>query len=144
MKYIDLSALPTYSKLEIAVHQLDRAIKLLLDEKDPISAITLAGAAEEILGKLVNEAGGTNSLEDFIDECIRIGGYAANDRSIRKEFADMQNYHRNQLKHLSDGSDITISLECANGIIERAAENLWLLNRSQTLEVKRYFERLWG
>lgn len=143
MKHIDLSVLPTYSKLELAVHQLDRAIKLLLDDNDPISAITLAGAAEEILGKLVNEAGGTNSLEEFIDECMRIGEYVANDGAIRKEFANMQNYHRNQLKHLSDGSDITISIECANGLIERAAENLRLLNQSQTAEVKRYFERLW-
>jgi hypothetical protein len=63
MKYIDLDSLPWYTKQQLAEHQLDRAIRLLLDEKDAISAVTLAGAAEEILGKLVELQGGTHSLK---------------------------------------------------------------------------------
>ncbi len=36
MKYLDLDALPSYTKHQLASHQLDRAIELLLDEKDVI------------------------------------------------------------------------------------------------------------
>ena len=41
------------SKLDIALAQVERAIFLALDESDFISAVTLAGAAEEILGSLL-------------------------------------------------------------------------------------------
>jgi hypothetical protein len=41
MKNIGLDSLPSYTKQELALHQLDRAIRLLLDEDDTISAITL-------------------------------------------------------------------------------------------------------
>ena len=62
MKYIDLDALPWYTKQQVAEHQLDRAIKLLLDEQDAISSVTLAGAAEEILGTLAEMGGERHAL----------------------------------------------------------------------------------
>ena len=40
-----------YSKRRLAEIQIYRAIKVLEDDADPVSALTLAGAAEEILGK---------------------------------------------------------------------------------------------
>ena len=45
----------TLSNLDVAERQLERAIALFLDEEDYVSALTLAGAAEEILGKLLNK-----------------------------------------------------------------------------------------
>jgi len=39
------------TKIDAAVEQLDWAIRLFLDQKAYVPAITLAGAAEEILGK---------------------------------------------------------------------------------------------
>jgi hypothetical protein len=41
------------SKIDAAVDQLDWAIRLFLDHQAYVPAITLAGAAEEILGKAV-------------------------------------------------------------------------------------------
>ena len=41
------------SKIDAAVDQLDWAIRLFLDHHAYVPAITLAGAAEEILGKTV-------------------------------------------------------------------------------------------
>ena len=43
------------SKIDSAIVQLDRAIRLFLDHQAFIPAITLAGAAEEIFGKAVGD-----------------------------------------------------------------------------------------
>jgi len=47
----------TLSNLEIAKRQLDRSISLFFDERDYFSSLTLAGAVEEILGKILNHGG---------------------------------------------------------------------------------------
>lgn len=45
------------NKTNIALHQIERAILLFLNEKDFICAITLSGAAEEILGTHAKNSG---------------------------------------------------------------------------------------
>ena len=135
---MDLDSLPTYTKLQVAQHQVDRAIRLLLDEHDPISAITLAGAAEEILGKMIQLQGGTHSLEDFINECITIGRSRFKEEWKTKDFAEMENFYRNELKHYVEGSDITITEDCATGIVDRAVENYWRATGNQSDQMKRY------
>lgn len=134
---LDLDSLPTYTKHELAEHQLDRAIRLLLDENDPICAITLAGAAEEILGRLVELEGGTHSHQDFIDKCLAIGRQLGG-KWKTKDFTEIANFYRNELKHYVDGSDITVSPECAHEIIDRAIENLWCLTGRESEQVCRY------
>jgi len=42
------------SKIDAAVSQLDWAIRLFLDHQAYLPAITLAGAAEEIIGKALD------------------------------------------------------------------------------------------
>ena len=143
MKHIDLDSLPSYTKQELAEHQLDRAIRLLLDEGDAISAITLAGAAEELLGKLVEAGGGTHSLQEFINDCLLMGN-SMGESWKPKDFADIANFYRNELKHYCEGEEISVSEECANEIIERAAENLWRLSGKQTEQVRRYMARAYG
>lgn len=48
--------MPAFTRLEIAERQLERALQLYLDERDPLSAITLASAAEAILQRLLDTA----------------------------------------------------------------------------------------
>lgn len=57
----------TLSKLDIATAQLDTAMGLYLEGRDLISAITLAGAAEEILGKLAEKAGTQSAFNETLD-----------------------------------------------------------------------------
>ena len=140
MKHLDLDSLPSYTKVELAVHQLDRAIRLLLDEQDVISATTLAGAAEEILGKLVEIGGGKHSLQDFIDTCFAMGRIHHGEEWKPKTFADMRNYFRNELKHYVEGSVISVPEEAAKDLIDRAAENLWLLEGRDTVQIRRYMQ----
>jgi len=52
----------TYTKLDLATEQLDAAISLFL-EKSFVSALTLAGAAEEVLGKALSNRREQNYLD---------------------------------------------------------------------------------
>lgn len=79
---------------EIATIQIDRAIQLYF-EKDYICAITLAGAGEEILGKLLSAEGKEDSLSDVLKE-LKI----KNPTLEIKQMRDMINLPRNALKHL--------------------------------------------
>ena len=65
----------TLSNLDIAERQLERAIVLFLDDKDYVSALTLAGAAEEILGKLLNKAGKEHWLDSITEGALRALGF---------------------------------------------------------------------
>ncbi len=57
------------SKIDVAVDQLDWAICLFLDHKACVAAITLAGAAEEILGQAVGERAAFKVLKTkFVSE----------------------------------------------------------------------------
>lgn len=49
------------TKIEVAVAQLRLSIALFMEECEHISVITLAGAAEQILGKIAASASSTPS-----------------------------------------------------------------------------------
>ncbi len=144
MKYLDLDAIPSYTKQQLASHQLDRAIKLLMDEKDVICAVTLAGAAEEILGDIVKLKGGVSAHQQLIDDCVAISQTTSGEKSHPKEFHEIFTYFRNELKHLREGSDIMVSEVCADPIIERAIQNLRFLSNSDSEQVKRYLARAYS
>ena len=42
----------TYERIELAKEHLDLALDLFLSKRSMVSALTLAGAAEEILGRV--------------------------------------------------------------------------------------------
>src|SRR5579859_5424988 len=97
------------TKLAIAEHQLDRALRLFLDDRDYVSAITLAGASEEILGKLLEKGGRKHSLQEFVEHCVTIGHKVFGERWEEKHFRDIANHFRNGLKHITDGEPMEIS-----------------------------------
>ncbi len=118
----------TLTKLDIAEQQLVHAIELFCSGERIISAITLAGAAEEILGKLVVASRRTNALGGEVDyQCEMFESHfgCATDPKI---FRDLENNARNELKHLCAGGDIEIDLEQeAVNLIERAVNNFRML-----------------
>jgi hypothetical protein len=144
VKYLDLDALPSYTKQQLASHQLDRAIKLLLDENDAISAITLAGAAEEILGEMVKHQGGVSAHQELIDECVAVGRARLDEKFKPSEFHEIFAFYRNELKHLRDESDITVTAACAYPVIERAIQNLRYLSFPDSEQIKRYMARAYS
>jgi hypothetical protein len=116
------------NKREIAQTQLKEAIALFLDEKF-LCAITLAGAAEEVLARLLN-AGGEHSVveESFkrIHECREETGLTIMENQPKKEIFNHWNNARNTLKHHNEKAEesVTINLfDEAYWMIKRALAN---------------------
>jgi hypothetical protein len=84
-------------KMEAASHQLDWAIRLLIDHDAPLPAITLAGAAEEILGASL----GPQSV--FQDLVRSFGASHGVDPKVLSQ--QHLNKAKNWLKHWSLGQD---------------------------------------
>lgn len=111
------------TKFEIAEKQLIKAIELFCAH-EPLPAITLAGAAEEILGKLVTDGGNIDALKEEVkDRCDlyqAVFGHSAD----AKVFFDLMNKPRNELKHRMSGKTIELNLEEeAVNLIQRAIDN---------------------
>lgn len=118
----------TLTKLDIAEQQLLHAIELFCSGERIISAITLAGAAEEILGKLVAGTGQTNSMESEVSDQCELFESVFGRAGDPKTFRELENNARNELKHLRSGVDVEIDLEQeAVNLIERSINNFKIL-----------------
>jgi hypothetical protein len=94
----------TLTKLQVAVHQLGVAIQLFLKE-DYLSSLTLAGAAEEILGKLSERAGQPVAIEEIIRFHWNDTDPALPDNERRKILLGVLNKARNAVKHANDPNE---------------------------------------
>lgn len=91
----------TVSKLRIGEEQLDSAIDLMFAEKY-VSALTLAGAAEEIFGRLVEFHKGTPAIQARV--AFRRAVYEKRPTGMTrtdKQHRDSLNFPRNTIKHLN-------------------------------------------
>lgn len=112
------------SKLQIAKSQLDMAIALYLKGDDLVSTITLAGAAEEILGKLAEHSGARTAFDETLDRLCDMYEAAFREKPNRKAFADLRNRARNEFKHIGLQPDVDVDLEReAVNMLRRAIEN---------------------
>jgi hypothetical protein len=124
------------TKIDAAIDQLDWAIRLFLDHQAYVPAITLAGAAEEILGKAVGERSTFYQLKQkFVADLSMAEKHVSqNHLNIAKNF----------LKHWDEKSDqekICLELDSeAIQYIVRALTNLANYFSSQPSEAP----RLWA
>lgn len=124
-----------YDKKCIALAQLETAVRLFLEEQDYFSVITLAGAAEEILGKLATRAGRDSSVTSLKQAALAIHLHLFDEPGNEQEIADRANRARNALKHLDARGNPTITLDAreeAIDMLNRAIDNYWLLETSLT------------
>lgn len=128
----------TINKVEAAAFQLDWAIRLFLDNHAYIPAITLAGAAEEILGEAVSDKAAFRVLKETLSKKTGI------DENIVSQ--DHLNKAKNWLKHwknLKDDENLELDLEKeAIQYIARAIANLVAHDSSITSETPRYYKWL--
>ncbi|WP_296002286.1 hypothetical protein [Rugamonas sp.] len=89
------------TKLEVATHQLVVAIQLFLDG-DYLSALTLAGAAEEILGKLSKRADLPVAVEEITKYHEDDVDKAVPEQQRKSVLLGILNRTRNQAKHAND------------------------------------------
>jgi hypothetical protein len=103
LKAHDLTAgfLMALTKLDVAAQQLDTAIRLFLEE-DYVSSLTLAGAAEEILGRLSKRAGLPVAVEEVIQFHWNDTDPLLPDNERKRILLAVLNDPRNQAKHAND------------------------------------------
>jgi superfamily II DNA or RNA helicase len=133
------------TNLEIAHRQLERSIELFLDRGDYISALTLAGAAEEILGKLLKKEGKSHWLDEITSGALGLLGFegaaleSPEAKKAGKEIADIANYYKNRCKHFNDHDHITFTVDVkAAEMIDRAISNYWDLTQRETGAMGRF------
>lgn len=103
-----------YKKFDIAVIQMDEAVRQFLDHKNNIAAVTLAGAAEEIFGSALKNAGKQTALGRLMDY------WNSQDHLPRYEpagFANLLNRTRNALKHDNHGGEAEVEVGPADAIM---------------------------
>jgi hypothetical protein len=116
----------TYSRIALAVEQLETALDLFLDHNSYAPAITLAGAAEEVLGRELTGRGEQPVLEWQFDQRALVHSKLHKGPLVKKDFVRTENRVRDALKHFHDLADSTITVdlqEAACWMIVRACEN---------------------
>ena len=89
------------TKLEAAQRQLDVAAALFVSREDRLALHTLAGAAEEILGRLAQRGGQQSMFEG-----MRLSAKERLGRSVSvTELSKLVNESRNALKHANDPNE---------------------------------------
>ena len=127
----------TISKFDVAEEQLFHAIELYIEGVFIISSITLTGAAEEILGKLVNEKEKESALEIKVKELCDLHKKIYGEQADPKSYFNIKNDTRNELKH-KRSDELTKNFEQdAASIIRRAIKNYRILKPSR---VKLFYE----
>lgn len=115
----------TLQKSEIALIQLNDAIRLFIEERF-LSSLTLAGAAEAIFSGLLRETGGEPGLEASYSlhrEFQAVLGLNPEiHRKPKRNFFREQNLARNSLKHHDPGGPPEVSMNACD-------EAYWMIGR---------------
>ena len=135
----------TYPKLDVACQQLETALRLFFHSEEYFSVITLAGAAEEILGAHLKIIGKTTSLESLVQGAVGISKALTGNPSKPKSILIIANHAKNSSKHMDGDDDTTFNAnpkKDATDILGRAIDNYYeLMSHSdipETLLVQRF------
>lgn len=134
----------TYSKSDIAREQLKTAIWLFLNRVDFASAITLAGAAGNILHRLIEIQKKQPVLEYARLLCSQLIGIVPKRTKYLKHFGDMTGINRLKHMSLSCPDIIEIDLEKSAEItITRAVLDFMKLYGNTDPAVRAFMNWLW-
>jgi len=100
-------------KKDIALQQLIDAAKLY-EKGRYVSALTLAGASEEILGKTANKRIGSNQLEHEIEYAKSIYKYFNRPYPSNKDLIGQINKTKNEVKHNDAGENLWVEADFEN------------------------------
>lgn len=113
----------THNRIDLAVEQLDVALSLFLEKNSYVSALTLAGAAEEILGKALSHHGKQTVLQYKYEAIEPVHKLLHRKPLLWAEYIADENRARNAAKHMASPSEDLIIID-----LEDAA--LWMLVRA--------------
>lgn len=128
-------------QIALAAEQLDVAIEMFLTGRSEVSVLTLAGAAEEILGRAVKLMGDQNTMQQAYEARALSHRYLHGKALKWKDFADGENYARNAAKHLFGNDDTYVEVDlnqAAMWMIVRAYANYDRLGLQQTDRMREF------
>ena len=121
----------------IALKQLETALRLYFEQEDYYSVITLAGASEEIFGKLLNENARENSLDSLKKSVSGLFKHLYSEDLDEKEIVTRANDARNKLKHETGVCEFDAPEE-AKDMLNRAIKNYYSLTHNPTPAMDRF------
>jgi hypothetical protein len=127
-----------YNQTDVAVAQLDTAIRLFLNDNDYFSSATLAGAAEEIFGKMLEDKNEVNALNADADHFLNLlpdseKNVLRTKKGEKEGIINILNFQRNWLKHQDKENYTNFSdpKREASELLCRAVRNyVWLFNKT--------------
>ena len=125
----------------IATIQLEQAIAVHLEQRDYVSAITLAGAADEILGKKAIDAGKSTALGERVNLTLDLAKIFERNDIDDKEAIKHWNNARNSVKHLDVPIIVGLIMDYkdeAEDMITRAIDNYVAVYSDATPSMKRF------
>jgi hypothetical protein len=133
-------------KKDIALQQLVDSAKLY-EKGHYVSALTLAGAAEEILGKIAKKRVGANQLENEIEYLKSVYQYFNRPCPPKKVLIEKINETKNELKHNDAGENLWVNGDFENEYVllfVKAVKNYFDAYREmpKNKNVMSLFERL--
>lgn len=133
--------LKTINKLEVAVAQLETALELFFSNSCRISVTTLAGAAEEILGRYLEIKGGETALAERVRIVCLLHKRRCGATPKHAPIKAMANFAKNSFKHMDLEADFEITVDVeeeAIDMLNRAIDNYWNLTQCLTPLMERY------
>ena len=140
-------AVEPHNRISIAIEQLEVALNVWFSRQDYFAVITLAGAAEEILGKALEAHGQQNALLSLQDAFVALYRNREGESPDPKWLFRRANHARNQSKHFDLGASefITIDVqEEARNLLDRSITNYWRLRTDETAPMRRFLEEQRG
>jgi len=128
-------------KKEIAKRQIDTAIDLFLAGNDYLSVVTLSGAGEEILGKLLSR----HSKKNMVDNLKELDKSLSGGREFKIVNQEINDF-RNSLKHANDEAedeiDVTEAQEHAIAMLARSLNNYYLFEGRLSSKMEQFLQWL--
>ncbi|EHH1283681.1 hypothetical protein WM009_21350 [Vibrio vulnificus] len=136
--------LEAYNKQDFAIEHLNLALSLYVKNEKMASVIHLAGAAEEMLGKIVSLNNQENAKEALYRQ-MRVWWQKilVTDTPPNKDLDKTVLNAKNTVKHINDKGDLTVELDLkkqARALLDRAIENYHKIpGLSNTAEMREYY-----
>jgi hypothetical protein len=136
----------TYQRIDLAKEQLDVALELFLSQRSLVSALTLAGAAEEILGKELSRLSEECTLQHEYSMIAPVQELLHRRRYSWKDFIDEKNRVRNAAKHMGNASELSVYADLedqALRMLVRACDNYRRLALNPTPRMEEFDAWFW-
>ena len=134
-------AVRAYYREDLALAQLEVALRLFFEDSHFAAVVTLAGAADEVFGQLLAAQGRVSSLEILKKSVAEIHMKMYGEEIESSTVANRANRARNSLKHWSPGQPEIVKFDLiqeATDMLFRAIDNYWALKQTLTPEMERF------